>query len=173
MKLIITFAVLMTSLFGFGEDIQSFEAHFTQSITDETGKVLTYKGQMHTKRPNFVLWNYTEPARAAKKLYMNEKRAVLVQPMLEQATISKMRSGMNFFTILSSAKRVDDTHFKATFENIDFTLKQEHGVIISLSYEDELENKIIITFSKQKQNRSIEDDFFTPKVPIDYDIIRP
>ena len=173
MKFITIFLFLMTSLFGFGENLQSFEANFVQTITDETGKVLTYKGKMHTKRPNFVLWNYTYPARAAKKLYMDEKRAVLVQPMLEQATISKVRSGMNFFKILTSAIRADETHYKARYQNIDFTLKEEHGVIISLAYEDELENKILIVFSKQRQNRPIEDAMFIPKVPKDYDIIRP
>ena len=117
MKFIIIFTFFITTLFAFGENLQSFEAHFVQTITDETGKVLTYKGKMHTKRPNFVLWDYTYPQRAAKKLYMDEKRAVLVQPMLEQATITKIRSGMNFFKILTSAKRVDDTHFKANYHN--------------------------------------------------------
>lgn len=173
MKYIFVFALFISSLLGFGENLQSFEASFVQTITDETGKVLTYKGKMHTKRPNFVLWDYTYPQRAAKKLYMDEKRAVLVQPMLEQATITKVRSGMNFFKILTSAKHVDENHYKARYHNIDFTLKEEHGVIISLSYEDELENKILIVFSKQRQNRPIEDTFFIPKVPKDFDIIRP
>jgi len=173
MKYLLLFSFLITSVFGFGESLQSFEAHFVQTITDEEGKVLTYKGQLHTKRPNFVLWDYTYPVRAAKKLYMNEERAVLVQPMLEQATISKVRSGMNFFKILSSAKLVDNAYYKATYNKIDFILKEENGVILSLSYQDELENKILIVFSKQRQNRFIEDSLFTPKVPIDYDIIRP
>ena len=173
MKFITIFTFFISSLFAFGENLQSFEAHFIQTITDETGKVLTYKGQIHTKRPNFVLWDYTYPQRAAKKLYMNETRAVLVQPMLEQATISNVRSGMNFFKILSSAKRVDGVHFKASYHNINFILEEENGLIISLSYEDELENKILIVFSKQRQNRPIEDSLFTPKVPKDYDIIRP
>jgi len=173
MKHFLILSLLISSLFSFGESLQSFEANFVQTITDETGKVLTYKGKMHTKRPNFVLWDYTYPPRAAKKLYMDEKRAVLVQPMLEQATISNIRSGMNFFEILTSAKRIDETHFKARYQKIDFLLKEENGVIISLSYEDELENKILIVFSKQRQNRLIEDSLFVPKVPIDFDIIRP
>ncbi|PHR55447.1 MAG: hypothetical protein COA44_10350 [Arcobacter sp.] len=173
MKYFLIVSLLISSLFSFGENLQSFEADFVQTITDETGKVLTYKGKMHTKRPNFVLWDYTYPPRAAKKLYLNEERAVLVQPMLEQATITKVRSGMNFFKILTSAKRVDDTHFRARYHNIDFILKEENGVILSLSYEDELENKILIVFTKQRQNRFIEDSLFIPKVPKDYDIIRP
>jgi len=173
MKYLLILSFLISSAFSFGENLQSFEADFVQTITDETGKVLTYKGKMYTKRPSFVLWDYTYPQRAAKKLYLNETRAVLVQPMLEQATITEIRGGMNFFKILSSAKAVDDTHYLATYHKINFILKQENGVIISLSYEDELENKILIIFSKQRQNRFIEDNLFRPKVPQDYDIIRP
>ena len=172
MKFIFLITLSLSSLLAFGENIQSFEADFVQTITDETGKVLTYKGKMHTKRPSFVLWDYTEPARAAKKLYMNKTRAVLVQPLLEQATISQLNNDMNFFEILASAKMVDQTHYKARYKKIDFILKEENGVIISLSYQDELENDILITFSKQRQNRPIEDSLFTPKVPQDYDIIR-
>jgi len=167
------FLLLIThSLFAFGENIQSFEADFTQTITDETGKVLTYKGRLHTKRPNFVLWNYTEPERISKKLYINRSKVVLVQPMLEQATISNISDGMNFFEILASAHSVDNTHYSARYKDIDFILKEENGVIISLSYQDELENKILITFSKQRQNRAIQDSLFVPNIPHDYDIIR-
>jgi len=172
MKHFILSALLSLSAFAFGENIQTFEADFEQNITDETGKVLTYKGKMHTKRPSFVLWNYTYPERAAKKLYMNKVRAVLVQPLLEQATVSQLNNDMNFFEILSSAKKIDQNHYKARYKNIDFILKEENGVILSLAYQDELENHILITFSKQRQNRPIEDDLFTPKVPKDYDIIQ-
>ena len=172
MKLLLILTLLTHSLFAFGESIQSFEADFTQTITDETGKVLTYKGRLHTKRPSFVLWNYTEPERISKKLYINASKAVLVQPLLEQATISNINDGMNFFKILSSAKSVDSKHYRARYKDIDFILQEENGVIISLSYQDELENDILITFSKQRQNRPMEDSLFTPKIPKEYDIIR-
>ncbi|MDF1881229.1 outer-membrane lipoprotein carrier protein LolA [Sulfurimonas sp. MAG313] len=172
MKIILLLSLIVHCLFAFGEDLQSFEANFVQTITDETGKVLTYKGSMHTKRPSFVLWDYKEPSRAAKKLYMNQTRAVLVQPMLEQATITPINENMNFFDILASAKAVDLTHYEARYKKINFILEERDGIIISLSYQDELENKIIITFTKQRQNHLIQDSLFIPKVPVDYDIIR-
>ncbi len=172
MKLLLLSLVFLQSLFAFGESIQSFQAQFTQTITDETGKVLTYEGHIHTKRPSYVLWDYTKPEQVAKKIYANEKRVVIVQPLLEQATIKSLRGEMNFFKILSSAKKVDETHYKARYQNMNFILKEENGVIISLEYQDELENQIHITFSKQRQNRPIDDQFFTPKVPKDFDIIR-
>ncbi len=172
MKLLLFLLLSLSSLFAFGENIHSFEAEFIQTITDETGKTLTYKGDIHTKRPGYVLWNYKEPEQVAKKIYVNEKRAVVVQPLLEQATIRRLQGEMNFFSILSSAKMVDQNHYKARYQEIDFLLQEENGVITSLSYQDELENKVVIIFSKQRQNRPIEDTFFTPKVPQDFDIIR-
>ncbi len=172
MKAFIFLTFFINSLFAFGESIHSFEADFKQTITDDTGKVLSYEGKMYTKRPNFVLWNYTKPERVAKMLYINKTRAVLVQPMLEQATITQISNEMNFFDILSSAKPVDQTHYKAKYKEMDFILEEDNGVIISLSYKDELENDILIIFSDQRQNRPLEDDIFIPKVPKEYDIIR-
>ena len=170
MKYLLVFTFLLSSLFAFGENIQSFEADFTQTITDEENKVLKYKGTMHSKRPALVLWNYTTPIN--KKIYVNQKRAVIVEAELEQAIIKQLRGEIDFFEILSKAKSVDNKHYKAYYKDIEFTLEEENGIITSLSYTDQLENKVLIHFTNQKQNRPIEDDFFLPKVPKDFDIIR-
>lgn len=160
----------ISSLFAFGDSIQSFQANFIQKITDEENKVLTYKGTIHSKRPSYVLWHYTEPIN--KKIYINNKRAVIVEPELEQAIIKQLQGEIDFFGILASAEAVDMTHYKASYKGIDFILNEVNGVIESLSYTDQLENKVLITFSKQKQNRPLEDELFTPKVPKDFDIIQ-
>ncbi len=170
MKYLIIMIFNLSSLFAFGDTIQSFQADFIQKITDEENKVLTYKGTIHSKRPNFVLWHYTEPVN--KKIYINKKRAVVVEPELEQAIIKQLQGEIDFFGILRSAIPVGMSHFKASYKGIDFILKEENGIIQSLSYIDQLENKVLITFSKQKQNRQLEDDIFTPKVPRDFDIIQ-
>lgn len=160
----------LSSLFAFGESIQSFEADFTQTITDEEKKVLSYKGSMHAKRPDLVLWSYKEPIN--KKIYVTKTRAVIVEPELEQAIVKKLQGEIDFFGILTSAEEVDDMHYKATYKGITFILKEENGVIQSISYTDQLENNVLISFSKQKQNRPIDEKLFTPKVPKDFDIIR-
>ncbi len=160
----------LTSLFAFGDNLQSFQADFIQKITDEEKKVLTYTGTITSKRPNLVLWHYTDPVN--KKIYVNEKRAVIVEPELEQAIIKRLQGEIDFFGILASAVYVDSTHYKASYKGIDFLLQEVNGVIESLSYTDQLENKVLITFSKQKQNRPLEDSVFIPKVPKHFDIIR-
>ncbi len=170
MKYLLILTLFLSSLFAFGETIQSFEADFTQTITDEENKVLEYKGKMHSKRPDLVLWDYTAPIN--KKIYVNKKRAVIVEVELEQAIIKDLGSNMDFFDILEKAKAVDDTHYTAYYKDIEFILKEENGIIMSLSYTDQLENKVLVVFTNQKQNRPIEDKFFTPKVPKDFDIIR-
>jgi len=170
MKYLIILIFSFSSLFAFGESIQSFQADFVQTITDEENKVLSYKGKIHSKRPNLVLWHYAEPIN--KKIYINKKRAVIIEPELEQAIIKQLKGEIDFFGILASAVSVDMTHFKANYKGIDFILQESNGVIESISYTDQLENKVLITFSSQKQNRPIEDLFFKPKVPKDFDIIR-
>jgi len=170
MKYLLIFTLFFNSLFAFGENIQSFEADFVQTITDEESKVLQYKGTMHSKRPALVLWNYTSPIN--KKIYINKKRAIIVEAELEQAIIKHLRGEIDFFEILAKAKMLDETHYIAYYKDLEFTLEEENGVIISLAYTDQLENKVIIAFTNQKQNRPIEDKFFIPKVPKDFDIIR-
>ncbi len=170
MKIFTVLTFLISSAFAFGENIQSFEAEFVQSITDETNKTLTYKGKMHSKRPDLVLWHYTEPIN--KKIYLTKKRAVIIEPELEQAIIKRLNGEIDFFGVLASAESVDNTHYRANYKNIEFILKEQKNIIESLSYTDQLENKIVIIFSKQKQNRPIDDEFFIPNVPKDFDIIR-
>jgi len=170
MKSLITLLFLTASLFAFGESIQSFEASFVQTITDEENKTLTYKGKIYSKRPDHVLWHYTEPIN--KKIYLKKNVAVIVEPELEQSIIKRLQGEIDFFGILSSAKAVDETHYRANYKEIEFILKEDRGLIQSLSYTDQLENRVLITFSKQKQNRLIEDRFFVPKVPKHFDIIQ-
>ncbi len=170
MKYFFVFTVLMSSLFAFGENIQNFEADFVQTITDEENKTLTYRGTMHAKRPNSVLWLYNDPIN--KKIYVNSKFAVIVEPELEQAIIKKLEGEIDFFGILASAEIVDKNHYKANYKNISFTLKETDGVIEALLYTDPLENKVQIRFSKQKQNRPMEQSLFTPKIPKEFDIIQ-
>lgn len=170
MKYLLLLCFSITALLAFGESIQSFEANFTQKITDEEKKVLSYKGSMRSKRPDMVLWSYESPIN--KKIYVTKKRAVIVEPELEQAIIKRLEGEIDFFGILSSAEAVDETHYKATYKGITFILKEDNGIITSLAYTDQLENKVVIEFSNQKQNRPIEDRVFTPKVPVDYDIIK-
>jgi len=170
MKFIIILTFFISSLFAFGESIQSFEADFVQTITDEQKKILTYKGTIHSKRPDLVLWHYKSPIN--KKIYLTKKRAVIVEPDLEQAIIKRLQGEIDFFGILASAQRVDSSHYKAEYKDIKFILREESGIITSLSYTDQLENKVLITFSAQKQNHPIEEYLFMPKVPKDFDIIK-
>jgi len=170
MKHLLILTLFFTSLFAFGENIQSFEADFIQTITDEENKVLKYTGTMHSKRPALVLWNYTNPIN--KKIYINKNRAVIVEAELEQAIIKHLRGEIDFFEIITKAKLIDKTHYKAYYKDLEFTLEEKNGIIISLAYTDQLENKVLITFTNQKQNHPIEDDFFIPKIPKDFDIIR-
>lgn len=170
MKFFIFLALLTSSLFAFGEKIQSFEADFVQVITDEENKTLKYKGKIYSQRPNQVMWHYTDPIN--KKIFIQDRRAVIIEPELEQAIIKRLQGELDFFTILTSAKTTDNTYYKTNYKDIDFTLKVVENKIESLMYVDQLENKVQITFSNQKQNSPIRADTFSPYIPLDYDVIK-
>jgi len=60
----------------------------------------------------------------------------------------------------------------AKFENNNFVIVTKNELIESISYIDEFENSVKITFKNQKQNDVIEENIFTPKIPLEFDIIR-
>ena len=53
-----------------------------------------------------------------------------------------------------------------------FTITLKQGVIERIEYQDTFENKVIMQFSDQRQNKLIDDEKFTAKVPKEYDIIK-
>jgi len=170
MKYILVLLFLANSVFAFGEKIDSFEANFVQTIIDEENKKLVYKGEIFATKPNSVLWHYQEPVN--KKIYIKKFEAVIIEPELEQVIIKNLRSEIDFFSILSKAKKIDETHYKAFYKEIEFILEEDKdGHIKSLNYSDELENKVKIVFSNQKTNQKIKNSIFMPVVPKGFDVI--
>lgn len=102
MKILTLLFTLTLSLYANLELLDSFEADFTQSVTDEKGKKLTYKGTLKAQRPNMALWSYTSPIQ--KSVYIKEGLVSIVEPELEQVLVRKIQNDFDFFTILSSQK---------------------------------------------------------------------
>jgi len=143
-------------------NIHSFEADFTQSITNDKNTTLTYKGHVQASKPQFALWHYISPVE--KTIYIADERAVIVEPDLEQAYIQSIGSNFDFFNVLKNAKKIGDNSFLAKFQDTIYTLKIIKGELISISYKDELDNRV--------QNKVYQAKEFTPIIPIGYDIIR-
>ncbi|QHG91171.1 outer membrane lipoprotein chaperone LolA [Sulfurimonas sp. CVO] len=162
--------LISMQLFASLEEITSFEADFTQSITDEKDKTLTYSGHIVALKPQNVKWSYKEPVE--KDVYINRFEVTVVEPEIEQVIIRRLESNFDFFKIISNAKKVEENKYLAYYRDSKFTIIKNKSFIESISYLDEFENRVKITFKNQKQNQTIDETVFKPIFPLEFDIIR-
>ena len=170
MKYLFITILLVSQAFASLEQINSFEADFTQSITDEKDKVLIYSGHIIASKPQNAKWNYTKPVQ--KDVYINRFEVTIVEPEIEQVIIKRVESKFDFFNMIANAKKIKKDTYIANFQDSKFTIVQNGNLIKSISYIDEFENRVKIVFTNQKQNHTIDSKVFTPKFPLYYDVIR-
>jgi outer membrane lipoprotein carrier protein len=169
-KHILISLLLITQSFASLDSITSFEADFTQIITDDKNKVLTYSGHITASHPQYAKWNYTSPVK--KDVYINEFKVTIVEPEIEQVIIKRIDSSFDFFKMISKANKVKENTYVANYKKKQFTITKSNNLIYSISYKDEFENSVKIIFDNQKQNHKLQKRVFMPHFPLYYDIIR-
>lgn len=152
------------------EEVTSFEADFSQSITDEKEKVLIYNGHIVALKPQNARWSYIKPIK--KDVFINDFEVTIIEPEIEQVIIKRLESNFDFFKIISNAKKIDQNTYVAYYRDTKFTIVKKNALIESISYLDEFENRVKITFENQKQNHEIEKSIFIPKYSMEFDIIK-
>jgi len=170
MKYIFLLQLLITYSFASITTINNFEADFTQVVLDEKNKKLTYSGHIRASKPQYALWEYTQPIH--KSIYIVPGKVTIIEPDLEQAIEKKLQSNFDFFSMLKDAKKIDKQTYIAKFQNTHFTILLDNEKLKSISYSDELDNKVSITFKNQVQNIKIQESVYRARIPADYDIIR-
>ena len=170
MKKILVTLLSTIQLFASLSEISSFDADFIQKITDDKNKVLIYKGHIVASKPQNAFWRYTTPIE--KNVYITKFQITIIEPEIEQVIIRKVSSDFDFFKMIKNAKKIKEDLYKAHYKNTIFTISTKNSIIDSISYLDEFENIVKITFSKQKQNLDIDKDIYRAKIPLDYDIVR-
>ncbi len=170
MKFKILFLLLSTQVFASISNITTFEADFIQVITDDKKKELHYNGHLLASKPQNAKWIYTTPIK--KIIYINRYQATVVEPEIEQVIKRKISSNFDFFKIIEKAEKIDKNLYIAKYDSTSFTLEVKNDTLISISYLDQFENSVEITFSNHKQNQKIDKSLFIPKYPLDFDIIR-
>lgn len=169
MKYKIALLVLCTQAFASISSITSFEAGFTQTITDDKNKELHYKGNLIASKPQNARWTYTTPIN--KIIYINRYQATVVEPEIEQVIKRNIGSSFDFFEIINNAKKIDKNSYLAKYNDTSFTLEVKNDTLVSISYLDQFENSVKIVFEGQRQNQKIDRNIFTPVYPLDFDII--
>ncbi len=171
MKTLLLLTLLTSLLFSRTEMIHSFSADFNQSIRDEHNKTITYLGQMQSKRPNFARWEYKTPV--TKTLYVYENRITIIEPDLEQAVIQNIDKNIDIFKMMQRAKKIDATHYEADYDEQKFLLTYDtNQTLTQISYSDELDNHVTITFTNQKRNTELNTTLFKATIPEEFDIIK-
>ncbi|MCF6330596.1 MAG: LolA-like outer membrane lipoprotein chaperone [Sulfurimonas sp.] len=170
MKYKIAFLLFYTQIFASINNITTFEADFTQTVTDDKKKELHYSGYLIASSPQNAKWTYITPIK--KTIYINKFQATIVEPEIEQVIKRKISSNFDFFKIIENAKKIDKNLYLAKYDYTSFTLEVKNNILISISYLDQLENSVKIVFKNQSQNKKIDKNIFIPKYPLDFDIIR-
>ena len=169
MKLFLIISMLIIQTYASILELNSFEADFTQSITDEKENTIKYKGHLKASKPQNALWSYTFPIE--KSIFINKLEATIVEPEIEQVIIRRFHSEFDFFHMIKSAKKIAKDKYIATYNNIKYIINVSKNTVNSISYSDQFENKVKIKFSNQKQNHKIDKKSFIPKYSSDFDII--
>ena len=170
MKYLLLFLLLLSQLLASSIDLSTFKADFTQSITDDKNKVLTYKGDILASNSQKALWRYSFPIK--KLVYLDKNKVTVVEPEIEQVIIRYINSNFDFFNMIKNAKKISKNRYLTIFNNVKFTINLKDDKINSITYLDEFENKVNINFKNQKQNIHIDNNEFVPKYDLDFDIIR-
>lgn len=152
------------------ENLKSFRANFTQVISSESNQTIEYKGKVFIKNSGKVLWKYETPI--IKNVYVLDNVAIVDEPELEQAIYTTLENSIDIVKLLQDAKKIKQNTYEANLYDIKYIILLENEKIKSLSYTDQLENKIVISFEKIEQNMEFSDDIFSFIAPDYYDIIK-
>ncbi len=171
MKLLIAF--ILCFFISFANDfknIKTFQASFSQSIINKSGKEIIYTGYLYIKHPSSILWEYNEPIK--KYVYINNIHVTIIEPDLEQAIISNLEKEINLIKLLKDSKQLSENIYEAEMYSTKYTITVVDNIFEKIEYKDELDNKITINFTNIKQNKEITDEIFKFTIPFEYDTIR-
>jgi len=157
-------------LLSYNLNIKTFSANFEQIVTSANSEKIVYKGKIKLKEPYLAYWEYIQPI--SKKIYINNIKVVIIEPELEQAIVTKLDKSINLFYLLKKSKKVSSSILEAKFNNRVYYITLDNKFIKNITYIDELDNKIMIKFTDQINNKKLLDQEFKYNIPIYYDIIK-
>lgn len=170
MKLILASLLTATLSLASIDNIHSFKADFTQTVTDDKNSTLSYSGSLAAQKPQDAVWHYKTPIE--KYVYIDQFKVSIVEPEIEQVIIRKIQRKFDFFNMIQNAKKIDNSTYIAQYRESKFIIKTENNFIKSISYLDDFENNVKVVFSNQEQNIKIDTQEFVAKYSLDFDVIR-
>jgi len=150
--------------------IETFQANFTQSIINNSGKEIRYSGMMYAKRPYHIYWKYNNPIE--KNVYLNKKEVVIIEPELEQVIVSELDQEINILELLKDATKISHGQYISKLHNTKYTILLRDEKLSRISYKDEIDNKVTIYFENSLQNNTLDNNIFKYTIPSEFDIIQ-
>ena len=149
---------------------EQMQADFNQTVRNtDSNETLHYSGHFALKVPDRAKWVYERPIR--KVICLDRDRAWVIEPELEQATIYRLDKAIPLVAILKKAKKIDENRYEARYNGTTYELSVDEKMQPStLSYDDELGNRVTMRFSRFKTG-PISDKALECSIPKEYDVI--
>lgn len=167
---IVGILIFSLTLYADFEKFDSLNSKFRQTITNEVGKKIIYEGELYLKKPYFALWEYREPV--LKQVYLNRDEVIIIEPELEQVILTRVKSQIDFISILKNSKEISKDIREAFVEEQRYVIYLKDDKLERVQFIDKMENRVDILFFEQKLNPKISESFFTPRIPKEFDILR-
>ncbi len=166
---------------------KSFTTDFSQTITNEKGKVINYEGSVLFKNMKEILstpeggdeeysrtlfkWNYTAPTK--KEVCTDGVQLIVIDHDLEQVANYLIDNGINLEEIVKIAKAITKKDYQATYKDVEYLITlDDKEQLKKIVYVDSLENRVKIIFKNMKYNTTINLSSLECNAPKEYDIIK-
>ena len=174
MKSIICAGILLFSLcgvaFGWGENLQSIQADFEQTIVNEDGIPARYEGHIMGKAPNKVKWQYKTPLQ--KEIYMNENEVLIYEPLLAQVSHSYLKDQTDFISIIKSAKEHKDGTYHTKVDGVNYVIFLDDSKKPQrIEFTDSMGAKTTLKLRNVKLNVNLKDSNFNFILPKGVEVV--
>lgn len=168
-KILLTLAIFSNLILANELNFDTLQSDFTQTVTSKNQSI-NYSGHFTAKQNLGAFWHYKEPIE--KFIYFNRNSVSIIEPDLEQVTITSLKDSPNINEILSKAKKISKKEFETNFNDIIYKIYVKDNLPVKISYIDNLDNKVEIKLSKTYKDEPINIGLLSPKIPENYDILR-
>ena len=187
MKLLLLLSMLVASLSAMIILPSTFITDFQQTITNDQGKVISYKGKVYFKdlveaiaddsgieqsyTRSLFKWNYTSPSK--KEVCTDGIQLTIIDHDLEQVANYLVDEGIDLKAILSVSKKISSTDYQASYKDVEYLITlDENNQLSKIVYVDNLDNRVKILFSNMNYNRSVDANLLECIAPKEYDRIK-
>lgn len=152
----------------FSMDLKTINGSFTQTLTSPDEDIITYEGLIFLNLKGKALWRYSSPT--PKEVYVNGKSVVVVEPLLEQAIVAKIDSTFDINSLLK--EQIENGKKVVVYDGISYEVTFNDFKPKTISYVDQMENRVKILFENVELNGDFDVSVFTPNIPKEFDIIK-